>query len=1031
MPSFTALRSGPARLALGFTVLLCLTASSAAQAAPTAALWGRLDVPGTPAALAWVAGLDPDASSLTSEWVVLESIRALHGEPDSPRLRALDEYLRLLNRWEAERRGVGDRVSLAMAGNRDSRDSLERLLRTAGFGLARSGRNQPEQVVRRADAASANDRALLIGAGVAIEGLETRLNAGEEVATESLAIPWFTAPLPMYAEWWTALLGPEADPFTTILTERRAALLFYGLSALDAETRRYLVETPALMEVLLSRTSPFAAFGGHLRVRNGRMDVPGGDEAVSWWEALVGVPVTVPDQFISRVLSERDGRLAYFYGLLDAIGPARVRFVTGLSTPPVTRPEDVFAWFDRAEPGFQPDRRPFSRPVGNPAVFATQIILDPEGRPVGPSWRYLWNAVFDDLRLPADPTRVLRPSPGTVDASYWFDAVLDGELDPRVRMNTILFAQRVFPRASEDQIADLLIALRGFQRFPMLCLTLERAGVRTPAVYRAAVRMADGLSAIPDTHQAFTSLSQFQGALALIEFGTRTRRLSGEHAGALVESLSSVPLDRHGSFGGDIARWMDVVFVPAVSTALPFSGAAPVERAFLAGLTHLPEVVDPLDPRASGPVFEWQGWRYQIDPSRAAFTRVTALRQRQAGNNLDAILRLARVTAALSADVTLDTIATQADILRQLPGELREPQLPIAILGPRPLDVAVVLGSAVQELSRITEPRRLRNAARVAARLHALTGALTADLLRALTYAVNVPDAQSTLFAAGDVSHQHDLGVEAREAAEREGVAWGFPERQQGGPSSVRARGSLLGLDVAMADLALGQTFLDRFEVPVNWTFEDLRIYVQMVALFNPFDERLQESPRVVATIRAGRARVAAAAGDRSGLDAALAAAGVTPLRRAMIGWALDTNPAIVEPELSMTELLALGGSGESGAAAWGASALVLNGCLCLAVEPAVSWDLYSGRQGSWGHLGARAPDLLLRVAEALDRLHVPPAAAADVLPFAMQTMLKRSRLAHVDDWRAAVRDAALSPAEITPLVTAATTGRSLFPARQ
>ncbi len=1029
----------PFRLALVVCLLLVCPVLAFGQTAASPVLWGRLEVPGTPAALAWAAGLDPQASSLTPEWVVLEAIRSLHGEPDSPYLRTFEGYLRLIGRYEADRRALGPALTLAASADRAGRERAEAFLRTAGLrltsGSAAGSSGAPGahlQVARRTDASSRDARALLLAAGAPIEDLEARLNAGEAIAPESLALPWFEAPLPMYEAWWNTIIPAEADRFSAIVSDRRTALLFYGLSSLDMETRRYLVDQPQLTTVLLANAATFAGFGGHLRVRGGRMDVPGRDEAVAWWEALAGAPVTAPDRFIARVLGTRSGRLAYFYALLDAIDPARVRFITGLSTPPATRPGDLFAWFDRDDPWFQPDRRPFSRPVNDPTLFVAEVLVDEEGRPAGPAWRSLWDAVFADLRLPADPARVLRPAPDRVDAAYWFQSIHGGgAADPRVRMNTVFFAQRVFADAPEESAADLLIALRGFQRFPMLALTLERMGVRSPAVYASAARMADGLSAIADSHQAFASLSQFQGALALIERAARTRRLDGQRAGALVASLALVPLDRQGSFGGDVARWIEEVLLPAVSPASPVSGPAPLERLLIAGLAGLPQAAGGLDARPGRPEFEWQGWRYHVDPSRALVARVTAIRQRQAGNTLDSVLTLSHAAAALSGDVTLEIVASQVEVLRQLRGDLREPQLPIAIAGPRHVEVATTLGRAADELQRITEPRRLNNAARVAARLHALTAALTADLLRAFAYAASIPDPQTSLLASGDVSHQHDLGVEVRVPFEREGVAWGFPERQQGGPWSVRARGSLLGLDIAMADLALGQGFLDRFELPPGWTFEDLRVYVQPLALFNAFDERLEEAAAVAAAIRAGRERVTGTSFDRAELERALADAGVSPLRRALVSRALDAAaPEAAERLLSASELVRLGGGADAAnaAEAWGASTLVLDGCLCLAIEPPLEWELHAGRGGAWGFLGARSPDLLLRMAEALDTLGIPPAAAADLLVPAMQSMLQRSRLAHHDDRLSVVRDAVRTPAEIAAFVAAATTGGSVFP---
>lgn len=991
-----------------------------------------MTVPGTPAAVAWAAGLDATAASLTPEWVTLEAIRSLHGEPQSFNGSGFEGYLRLLERYEASRLGLGPTLSLSLVTDRNGRERLETYLRTVGLSVASGSGANPPRVVRRTDDSSVNQRAMLLAAGVSLEGLEDRLNAGEEIAAADMVVPSFAAPLPMYEVWWEALLEPDADLFAGILSDRRTALLFYGLSSLDAETRQYLVGSSLLRRAYLSNAATFAAYGGSLRVHDGRVVVPGGDEAVAWWEALAGASVSAPDLFIERVLSERGGRLAYFYALLDAIEPARARFVIGLSTPPAARPSDVFAWFNREDSWFQPERRPFSRPLYDPTPLVAGILLDDEGRPRGPQWRYLWDAVFGSLNLPGDIERELRPAGTLIDAPYLFDVIFgEGIADPRVRLNAVLFAQRVFDGVEEGTVADLVVALRGFQRFPMLCLTLERAGIRSPATYRAAVRAADNLSAVEDSSHAFASLSQFQGAIALIEIAARTNRLNAEQAAAMVESLSSIPLDRAGSFGGDVSRWIDIVLVPAVSVTPPSSGASAAERAFLAGLSGLPEIVNPSDAQTRGPIVEWDGWRYHVDPSRALFARMMAVRDRQAGNTLDAILKLSRVTAALSEEITLDGVAAQARLLEEARAQLREPQIPIAIAGTRRLNVSEVLLDAVEDLGGIDEQRRVGNAARVAARLHTLTAALTADFLRSVTYAIALPDPRSSLLDGGDVSHQHDLGVEGRTLFEREGVAWGLPERQEGGPDTVRARGSLLGLDLALADLALGQAVLDRFERPANWTFEDLRIYVQTLVLFNPFDRRLANVEDVARALRDGRQRLVDGWANPGELDAALRGAGVAPLRRALIAWMRTNEAQSAERLMSTAELVRLGGGPDASTAAapWGASALVLNGCLCLAVQPGLAWEFYAGRGGAWGYLGARSPDLLLVLADALHAMQAPPSLAADVLPVAMQSIVERTHPAHVDDLLTIVRNSRMSRESVGRLVGTATEGRSLFPA--
>ena len=96
-----------------------------------------------------------------------------------------------------------------------------------------------------------------------------------------------------------------------------------------------------------------------------------------------------------------------------------------------------------------------------------------------------------------------------------------------------------------------------------------------------------------------------------------------------------------------------------------------------------------------------------------------------------------------------------------------------------------------------------------------------------------------------------------------------------------RPRHAGRAVDLALADLALGQAALDGFEQPANWTFEDLRIYVQSLVLFNPFDRRLANIEGVAGALRDGRQRIVDGATNQAEFDRALHGAGVAPLRRA------------------------------------------------------------------------------------------------------------------------------------------------------
>jgi hypothetical protein len=132
-----------------------------------------------------------------------------------------------------------------------------------------------------------------------------------------------------------------------------------------------------------------------------------------------------------------------------------------------------------------------------------------------------------------------------------------------------------------------------------------------------------------------------------------------------------------------------------------------------------------------------------------------------------------------------------------------------------------------------------------------------------------------------------------------------------------------------------------------------------------------------------------------------------------------------------LSELLRIGGGDTAirAAAPWSAPAIPLNGCLCLSLNPVLDWEIFSGHEGAMGYLAARAPDLLLRLAEVLGDLKLPPAVAGDILPSAIQGLLDQARPARRDDWLGvAFYAASITQRSIEDYVSGVTSGRSMIP---
>jgi hypothetical protein len=824
--------------------------------------------------------------------------------------------------------------------------------------------------------------------------------------------PSFEVPSPLRVSAWSKLVPQDggSPDFAAIVRDRRIRRLLHGAAALDPETRAFLESQPALVErIFREHADAFAIFGRSLRIRGNAVDVPGGPSAVPLWERQIEQPVMRPQQFLERVLGADNGALAAFYDALMHLDAPHQRFALGSWMRDEARQRSRFAAFygaARTARNRDPSARmPFSRGALDLFSVLSQLGVMDDGRPAAPASLPFWRSVF------AAAARLEESSAAreeTLDAAWFVDAVLLSANTPWEQIAAIGYAQRLLswmPAAEQTvQFEAAFHAVLGFRRFPALVLALERTGIRDASVYALVVRRAATLGASGQPYWRRQVLAQYQGALGVVEQLRRTNRLSIASAEALLTALAAIEPIAGERYGGQIARWLDEQLRPALGN----DGGDGFEPQLLAGLSGAPAE------KASLRTIEWEDWTYRVDPSIVPLAMLKRIRQAQAGTSLDTVIRLWRVAATLGAAPVagdrMQHVKAAALSLRDLQDSIIEPRPPIDGTRWDAFAVKSTLSRAVTDLAGTANAKDLGRVAEIVERLLTAVDVLAADTLISLLYAATIIDSNSPLLLQGDVAYRHDFGLLNQEGLNPELLPWWFPVERPASPWHVR--GSLLGLDVGLARLRLPQVATGGPPAPPVVSGEDRLAFLASMALFNPDPVGDEVMHAMASAIRSGRARLLAAAQDRTALDATLADGGVGEWRRYYVVPSLAERPDEALAFVSLGELYWIGLSGRkpgTGADTWGASAFSLGGCLCLRLPPARAWETLSAPIGV---LPTQTASPFLRVAELLSELRLPAVLARHVVPALMRDFLDHVQMLYSHDWTAVERYWAALPRE-------------------
>ena len=893
-------------------------------------------------------------------------------------------------------------LSLADAADAGTRRQMADVLET--IGLRFRERRGVLVVEPNGDSDAAQRVAGLVALGVDVANVADTLNSRRAV---TLSMPVDLVPMPLSTALWSDAIFqrrvPPAELFAAILADDRAALLCHGLAGLDDLTLQYLAERPGILRSLYAEPSVFAVFGSRLKIRDGRIVTPGEEQAQAAsavWEALVEVRAGDPARFIASLFTRRAGRLAYIYDTIAELDPPRAAFALGLwIKDPELRLSHARALLDAlasAYPEWPTAQRPFVRPLHDFGSTLLAVSVNDDGSPRQPAARRLWERAFDGDGLPDDPARELRDNGrnGAIDAAWIAQTIAMSDVRVRgQRLMQLAFGFRVFADAAPGETEDVLVALRAFTRYRTAMIGLEQAGIRKPAVYAIVARQAAALSRL-EGGRAFVAFGQFQGAFAVIVRLAVNGSTAIDAAEELITSLARVPIGNDGRLGGGVIDWLRRDLLKGEDDA--------AEEALVMALGG--------PARPDRPTIQWEGAKYRLDLAAAEAERLRRVRTRQGGYILDAAVQLHSTARSLSvSSIDLEGIThASAALTRTLPLLPQKEEVSPSDRVPGGAenlpDPHVVVTRAIRELGRINRPRDARRAGELAAEVLDAADIVLAEVLSSMAYAVALGDPDGATLLGGDVTRRHDFGIASRIPGARELEPWTIPEQHYDPGVPWHVTGSLIGLDVALAPLALQRLAGDDLVGPPMLGSVDRETFARSVALLNPYALRDAERDRIGSAIQAGRQR-AAQARTEADLDALADTVRMDGWRRRALHWTAANEPERKLSLLSLNELFVLGGGRPSEVNAWGTAMTPLWGCLCIGMPPLNTWRVLIGRPQA-GLLGSAVPDVTLHVVEGLRELELPAGLAKRVLSAAMQEFVDTVRPNDGNDWLALVRGA-------------------------
>jgi hypothetical protein len=342
-----------------------------------------LSIPGPLRSFLRMAGISQKAS--TEEVVPLLARNVFsQGYEGSPTRGHPTEFLILLTRYVQQARELAELAGPEHVIHISNCGDAKPLLRIIGYRVRQDcGKSNTSLVT------SDPERAFLtIDSGFPLPDLEETLQGGGKPF--EYAFPSSQVPVLFTQGDWIAASDESSegsDLLDKLLRDPLLGRLYWAVGRQDAETQADIRQSPGLKKLL-----PYAAvldfYGGDLRIRSGRVIVPGGTAAEPSWKSLVGASPESSGEFVLHLVAKDRGWLAAYFDAISRVNQERQAYFT--------EPHHLKRDYEALRgPDLSTDAaRPVFRPAPGLLLLLTRLQWEPNGDPYVPGNLEVWKQIF-------------------------------------------------------------------------------------------------------------------------------------------------------------------------------------------------------------------------------------------------------------------------------------------------------------------------------------------------------------------------------------------------------------------------------------------------------------------------------------------------------------------------------------------------------------------------------------------------------------------------------------------------------------